>query len=118
MEYEIPSSHTIKEITERENFMTQKEACEVLGLSECCTDAEVSEAFMRLAMACHPPKGGTAYLFRKISEVRDALKNKWPTETAGSSSNREPTPPRAKKEERKPIWREIVLDTNSILVQS
>lgn len=92
--------------------MDRREACEVLGLPDICTDTEVSEAFKRLAMACHPDKGGTAYLFRKISEARDVLKSKRPVETARNSSNRETTPPKAREEERKPTWREIVLDPN------
>ena len=92
--------------------MDRREACEVLGLPDVCTDTEVSDAFKRLAMACHPDKGGTDYLFRKISEARDALKNKRPVETARNTSNQETTPPKAKKEERKPTWREIVLDPN------
>lgn len=92
--------------------MDRREACEVLGLSDVHTDDEVSEAFKRLAMACHPDKGGTAYLFRKISEARDVLKSKRPTEAAGNSSNQGTTPPRAKKEERKPTWREVILDPN------
>lgn len=92
--------------------MTRKEASEVLGLSEYCTDTEVSSAFRRLAMACHPDKGGTAYLFRKISEARDALKNNQPTAAGKSTGAQRNTPPEAKRDERKPTWREIVLDPN------
>ena len=32
--------------------MDRREACEVLGLPDVCTDTEVSDAFKRLAMAC------------------------------------------------------------------
>lgn len=92
--------------------MTRKEASEVLGLSEYCTDTEVSSAFRRLAMACHPDMGGTAYLFRKISEARDALKNNQPTAAGKSTGAQRNTPPEAKRDERKPTWREIVLDPN------
>lgn len=74
--------------------MDRKEACEVLGLPQGCTDAEVTDAFRRLAKACHPDAGGTDYLFRKISEAKDTLKSKrepWKPgdHSAESKENRE-----------------------------
>lgn len=92
--------------------MDRKEACEVLGLPQGCTDAEVTDAFRRLAKACHPDAGGTDYLFRKISEAKDTLKSKRPATASGNPGNQGTTPSKAKKTERKKTWREIVLDPN------
>lgn len=86
--------------------MERKEACEVLGLPEACSDTDISDAYKRLAKACHPDAGGTDYLFRLISEAKDALKSNGVRNSHKGSGNQDYKPPK----EEKRTWRDVVHD--------
>lgn len=102
--------------------MKTSEAREVLGLQDSCTPEDVDDAYKRLAKKCHPDIGGTAYLFRLVSEARDVLKNGETQNTqSGQRENADNAPPRAQQQskakqqkKREPTWEELISDPNFI----
>ena len=60
----------------REDYMTEKEAREILGVGEEATTTEINKAFKNLIMINHPDKGGSKYLANRIILARDTLTKK------------------------------------------
>ncbi len=102
--------------------MKTSEAREVLGLQDSCTPEDVDEAYKRLVKKCHPDIGGTAYLFRLVSEARDVLKSGETQNTqSGQRENAGNAPPRAQQQakarqqkRREPTWEELISDPNFV----
>lgn len=53
--------------------MTEKEAYEVLGLSEGASPADIKEAHIRLMKKVHPDQKGSDWLAKKINAAKDLL---------------------------------------------
>ncbi len=53
--------------------VSQKEAYEVLGLSESASEEDIRAAHLRLMKKVHPDQQGTDWLARKINAARDIL---------------------------------------------
>ena len=53
--------------------MTQKEAYDVLGLSEGASEDDIKSAHLRLMKKVHPDQAGSDWLAQKINAARDLL---------------------------------------------
>lgn len=53
--------------------VTRREAQEVLGISADATAEETRKAYRRLVTVAHPDRGGSDYLFRRVSQAYEVL---------------------------------------------
>ena len=56
--------------------MSRAECLKILDLEEGANKREINAAYKRLIQQCHPDKGGSTYLTKKINEARDILLGK------------------------------------------
>lgn len=53
--------------------MSVREACDILGVAEDCTQEDVVMAHRRLMQKLHPDRGGNDYLAAKLNEAKQVL---------------------------------------------
>ena len=57
------------------NAMTRKEALEVLGLRQGCSEDDIKAAYKRLMTKAHPDAGGSDWMAAKLNEAKNTLLN-------------------------------------------
>lgn len=53
--------------------MSRKEACEILGVDEAATEAEIQSAYRAMMKRVHPDAGGSDALAAKVYDARETL---------------------------------------------
>lgn len=56
--------------------LSEKEAREILGISENATKEEIKEAYHKLMQKNHPDQGGSEYFAKKLNQAKDTLLGK------------------------------------------
>ena len=62
--------------TSGSNFLSRKEAYEILGLKGSESEDEIKAAYRNLVKKFHPDAGGNEYFCRKLTEAKDFLMEK------------------------------------------
>lgn len=57
--------------------MSVKEACDILGVDQDCSQEDIILAHRRLMQKLHPDRGGNDYLAAKVNEAKTVLLNRW-----------------------------------------
>ena len=62
--------------TDLSGVMSEREACDILGVKAGCTDEQIVMAHRRLMQKLHPDRGGNDYLAAKLNEAKQVLLGK------------------------------------------
>ena len=57
----------------KNNKMTKKQACEILGVADNASKKEIEDAYKRLMKKNHPDTGGSKYFATELNNAREVL---------------------------------------------
>jgi DNA-directed RNA polymerase subunit N (RpoN/RPB10) len=67
------TSHYQQRAAANHGNMSEKEACDVLGVQQGCSREDIITAHRSLIQKLHPDRGGNNYLAAKINEAKSVL---------------------------------------------